>query len=157
MFNKDFYQITKDILYHPEFLKLKSLRHHKKDIYHHVVRVSYLSYVIAKRLKLDSVAAARGGLLHDFFVYDWRHEGSIKKKKLFEKHGFTHAKEALDNAQTHFNLTPKEKDIIIKHMFPLNPTPPKYAESWLVTLVDKYVTTQEYLESVRIVLFKESR
>lgn len=157
MSHKEFNKITEDILYHPEFLKLKTLRHHKKDIYHHVVRVSYLSFHWAKKFKLDSVAAARGGLLHDFFVYDWRYEGQVKKKRLFEKHGFTHAREALENAQTHFDISEKEADIIIKHMFPLNPVPPKYAESWIVTLVDKYVTTQEYLESFRIVLFKESR
>jgi len=153
----DFNKITEDILYHPEFLKLKTLRHHKKDIYHHVVRVSYLSYIWAKKLRLDHVAAARGGLLHDFFIYDWRHEGQVKKKKLFEKHGFTHPKEALLNAQTHFELSDKEVNIILRHMFPLTPIPPRYKESWLVTIIDKYVTTQEYIESFRIVLFKDSR
>lgn len=148
MSQTEFNDITKDILQHPEFLKLKTLRHHKKDIYHHVARVSYLSFVWAKRFKLDYVAAARGGLLHDFFVYDWRHEGSIKKKKLFEKHGFTHSKEALQNARTHFDLTEKEANIIIRHMFPLTPIPPKYPEGWIVTMVDKYVTIAEYIESV---------
>lgn len=148
MNNKEFHQITEDILYHPEFLKLKTLRHHKKDIYHHVARVSYLSFIWAKRLNLDYKAAARGGLLHDFFVYDWRHEGQLKKKKLFEKHGFTHSKEALVNARTHFEITDREADIIVKHMFPLTLRPPKYPESWIVTMVDKYVTVSEYVEDI---------
>ncbi len=83
-----------------------------------------------------------------FFTYDWRYEGRIRKKKLFEKHGFTHSKEALKNAQTYFELTEKEENIIIRHMFPLTPIPPKYPEGWIVTMVDKYVTVTEYIESL---------
>lgn len=146
--NSNHKKITQDILSHPEFLKLKTLRHHKQDIYHHVYQVSVLSYKLAKTLRLDYKSAARGGLLHDFFIYDWRKDGQIRKKKLFEKHGFTHSKQALKNARMYFTLNKIEEDIIIKHMFPLTPQPPRYAESWLVSLVDKYVTVSEYLVSV---------
>ncbi len=48
--NSNHKEITQDILSHPEFLKLKTLRHHKQDIYHHVYQVSVLSYKLAKHL-----------------------------------------------------------------------------------------------------------
>ena len=50
----------------------------------------------------------------------------------------THPKAALRNACMHFTLTDKEKDIILKHMFPLTITPPSYKETVVIILVDKY-------------------
>lgn len=141
--SSEYRMLTKDILRNRHFRRLKAYKHHRRDIYHHCIRVSYLSYCIAKRLGLDYVAAARGGLLHDFFLYDWRKEGQLRRKKLLEKHGFTHASEALFNAKTHFSISNTEADIIRRHMFPLNPIPPRTAEGWIVTIVDKYITTLE--------------
>ena len=68
----------------------------------------------------------------------------MEKKPLFQKHGFTHPKVALDNAVKYFNLNNIEKDIIEKHMWPLTIRKvPKYKESVIVTMVDKYCSTQE--------------
>ena len=38
----------------------------------------------------------------------------------------------------------KERDIIRTHMFPVNLAVPKYAESWLVSLVDKVIGLTEF-------------
>ncbi|MBR4099340.1 MAG: HDIG domain-containing protein, partial [Clostridium sp.] len=38
----------------------------------HSLFVAYLSFRAAKALKLDAAAAARGGLLHDLYLYDNR-------------------------------------------------------------------------------------
>ena len=40
-------------------------------------------------------------------------------------------------------LNKKEKDIIIKHMWPLTIIPPRYIESFIITLVDKYCALKE--------------
>ncbi len=136
--------ITKEIRYNPTFLSLKELRHHKMDIYHHVIKVSYHTFIWSRRLHLDHVSATRAALLHDFFTYDWRLEGQLRKKRLFEKHGFTHPAEALKNAKEHFSVNAIEEDAIVHHMFPLTIKPPRYAESWLVTIIDKYITVIEY-------------
>ena len=48
-----------------------------------------------------------------------------------------HAKTALKNAVRDFSLNKKERDIIRKHMFPLNLLPPLCRESWIVCLADK--------------------
>ena len=80
----------------------------------------------------------RGALLHDYFLYDW-HE----KNKYHRWHGFTHAGRALRNARKDFRLSEREQDIIAKHMFPLNLALPRYRESVLVCLVDKWCSTYE--------------
>lgn len=138
-------KIIEDIVRDRHFKMMKKVYHHRDSVYDHCLRVSYLSYKLAKKLHLDYVSAARGGLLHDFFLYDWRKEGKLRRKKFFEKHGFTHAAISLRNAEKHFKLNDKERDIILKHMFPLNIAPPRTAESWLVMLVDKYVAARDYL------------
>lgn len=40
----------------------------------HSLNVSYYSYRIAKVIGCDCRAAARAGLLHDLFWYDWRNK-----------------------------------------------------------------------------------
>ena len=39
-------------------------------------------------------------------------------------------------------MNKKVEDIIKKHMFPLNSRPPRYKESWLISIVDKYVSME---------------
>ncbi len=69
---KEFYETIGDIYRHGEFMKLKRYYHHNSSIYAHVRDVAYFSYRISKYLGLDYRSAARGALLHDFFLYDWR-------------------------------------------------------------------------------------
>jgi uncharacterized protein len=66
--DKEYINLVKDILMNEEFKRLKEFYHHNSSIYEHARRVSFLSYKICKYLKLDYRAAARGGLLHDFFL-----------------------------------------------------------------------------------------
>ena len=70
------------------------------------------------------------GMLHDLFLYDWRH--SKKKLNLEGLHAFVHPKIALRNASELFLLNDKEKDIILKHMWPVTFfSLPKYRESYI--------------------------
>ncbi len=142
--DKEYISMVKDILMNSEFQRLKEFFHHNSSIYEHARRVSYVSYRICKFLNLDYRAAARGGLLHDFFLYDWRNhsEPELDAKKF---HGLHHPKIALKNSMRYFALSDKEKDIIVKHMWPLTFTPPRYRESFVVTFVDKYLSSAEFL------------
>lgn len=134
--------IIDDILNNDKFKSIKNYRHHGMNRLDHSLRVSYYSYLIAKKLKLSSIEVARAGLLHDFFVNE---DLTEKKQKLSM---FFHPYASLDNASKYFDLTDKEKDIIITHMFPSLPHKvPKYIESWLVSLVDKAVATYEFYYS----------
>ena len=58
---------------------------------------------------------------------------------MFKKHGFVHAKEALENSREYFSdyLNPVIENAIERHMFPLNIIPPKYKIGWLIVLFDK--------------------
>jgi uncharacterized protein len=131
--------IVNHILENEEFNKIKYIEHHGISRYDHSLKVSYYSYKLAKLLKLDYVETARGGLLHDFFISD--HDKDTVKRFVST---FNHPKKAVKNAVETFGVSDKELDIIKAHMFPINITLPKYAESWLVNLVDKAVGTMEF-------------
>lgn len=145
---QEYLNIVKDILNHEEFLKLKNYFHHNSSIYDHVLDVSYVAYKICKYLQLDYVSAARGGLLHDFFLYDWRNHDlpDLAKEKF---HGLHHPGIALLNSEKYFSLNEIEKDIIVKHMWPLTLIPPRYRESFIVTFTDKYISSREYIYKIK--------
>lgn len=109
----------------------------------HATAVAYYSIKLAKALRINvsKDELMRGALLHDYFLYDW-HDGK-KERRI---HGFTHPGTALKNAMQDFDLTSRECDIIEHHMFPLTPVPPKYKESVIVCLVDKYCSLYETLK-----------
>lgn len=141
----EYYNIIYDILKNSEFQKRKKYKHHGDiTVYDHSLAVSKLSYIIAKKLKCDYKSAAIGGLLHDFYKEPWQE--NKQKKSFFKKHGFTHAKDAMDNSYIYFNnlMNKKIENIILRHMFPLNKIPPKYIEGWIVNLSDKYISLEVF-------------
>jgi len=138
----EFNMLVEDILFHEEFIKLKDYFHHTNHIYDHVVRVSYISYFLSKIFRLDYKAAARGGILHDFFLYDWRERKATDTNRLL--HGREHPHIALANARMYFEINDLEADIILKHMFPKTKAAPRYLESAIVSLSDKISTVYEY-------------
>lgn len=116
----------------------KLIQHSNITCLEHSIDVSYNSYLVCRGLELDYKSAARGALLHDFFLYDWH-----ITKSGHGLHGFTHPVTALKNANENFCLNVIEKDIIEKHMWPLTIRLPKYKESFIVSFVDKYCSTAE--------------
>lgn len=129
--------LVKDIIENKEFQKTKNIVHHSLNRFDHSKRVSFYSYKIAKMLRLSYDEVARAALLHDFFLVD-NHEINVRERA---NTMVNHPKYALAYSEKFFNLTEKEKDIIVTHMFPVCPTRvPKYAESWLVDIVDDVVS-----------------
>ena len=71
--NLEFYECIRDIVSHPAVLEMKKYYQHcDTDCYEHCLDVAYNNYKICKKLGLDARSAARGGMLHDLFLYDWR-------------------------------------------------------------------------------------
>ena len=106
------------------------IQHGNTSCFLHSVAVAYYSFAAARFLKPVSFREKeliRGALLHDWHIKD--------KSRRF--HGFYHPSRALKNAESIFNLSSVEKDIIKKHMFPLTLYPPRYRESILVCIIDK--------------------
>ena len=137
--DKEYLDIVKPILEHNEFIKRKEYHHHEDEsVYYHSLCVSIFAYKFAKKYNLNYKDAAIGGLLHDFYYEDWQ-TNNIKVKNIFKKHGFIHASEAVENSYRYFPelMNDRVENIIKRHMFPLNITPPRFKESWVVTMADK--------------------
>lgn len=137
-YDDEFLGYVSDILNSEEFVKRKEYLHHpNKSVYQHSLEVAYASYKFAKKHNLNARDISIGALLHDFYYKPWQE--NKEKKKFTKMHGFVHAKEALENAKKNFPelINKRVEDIIVKHMFPLNIKPPKYKESWIVSLMDK--------------------
>ena len=136
----EFNSIISDIINNDAVKEMKKYnQHYDCDCYSHCLDVAYISYLICKKLKLDYRSAARAGMLHDFFLYDWR----VRQPGRKGLHAFRHPYIAYKRASNLFDLNKKEKDIIIKHMWPLTIIPPRYIESFIITLVDKYCALKE--------------
>ena len=133
-----------DILNNEEFKKINNQVHHGKTRYDHSLKVSYSTYKISKALGLDYRAAARGGLLHDFFINnDKSLKGNIKSV-------FNHPFVAVENAKKTFAINEKEANIIESHMFFFNfKKLPKYLESWILITSDASIGTFEFVSSFK--------
>ena len=139
--DEDYLDILNHILENNDFKQMKHIKHHNTTRMDHSLKVSYYSYKIAKSLRLDYEDVARGGLLHDFYVEEIRNIHKIKDTVLL--FSTKHPTEAVENASKHFELSEKEVNIIQSHMFPVDYRIPKYAESWIVSLVDKVLSFGE--------------
>lgn len=149
----EYMHYVRDIMCHQDVQKLKTITHHiYTNRLAHSIAVSYNSYKIAKRFKLDARAVARAGLLHDLFFYDCKnmvYSGA--------QHNRIHPQIALKNAQKITTISLLEADIILKHMCGVTLVWPKYVESAIVALIDKQVAlvevtsafTRNYWQKVR--------
>lgn len=130
----------------------KTITHHGSgSCFEHSVNVAVKSLEIARRLPfaVDEKSLVVGALLHDYFLYDFHESAELRWA-----HGIIHAEIALKNASRDFNLNDIEKDIIYKHMFPLNVRRPKYTESWIVCIADKICAAKECARTYRTKLLK---
>ena len=128
---------VRDILEHPVFQSMDQfIQHGNTTTKTHCIQVSYLSYCICRKHSMDYRAAARAGLLHDLFLYDWHTEKN-------HIHGYTHPRVAMNNAVKYFDITPKEQNMILRHMWPLTPVPPKSREGMVIVYADKFCGINE--------------
>jgi len=145
--------LTKDILETPIVSKMKEYTQHgHTTCMEHCINVSYLSYLFCLAHGLNARCAARAGLLHDLFLYDWHFYHRKKGERL---HGFQHPLTALRNAEKIFPLCEMERNIILRHMWPLTLTPPKYREAYVVVWFDKYCGLMETLRLPVIALYQQ--
>lgn len=143
--NDEFIQMIDDLLNNDTVKQMKNFRqHYETSCFDHCLIVSYYCYLYGKKFNLDYVSCARAAMLHDLFLYDWRKKQDDRKGL----HAFTHPKTAYKNASKLFALNEKEKDIILKHMWPVTIALPKYKESYLLTLVDKYCALNESYQEI---------
>ena len=140
MLDKEFLEIIQPILELEEFNKIKNRKHHGITRFDHSMNVAYITYIVCKNINLNYKEATFAALLHDFFNDEVENKNGFKRL-------INHPKIALKNAEKYFELSNLQKDIITKHMFPVTITPPKYKESLLVSLIDKYSSINERIYS----------
>ena len=121
---------------------MRALPHHPgASCYEHSVFVAYVSFRLARRWGLDVRSAARGGLLHDLYLYDCRDRTAHPGNQCMD-----HPEFALRNARALCGrLNAKEENIIISHMWPLAKRMPRCREALVVNLADKLCATAEVL------------
>ncbi len=152
------------------------MHHQKESVWSHSIKVSFLSFKLAKKLQINTYNVIIAGLLHDFYTRAWQYsfeledlddiykERFIKEKKL-KSHAIYHPIESLNNSRKYFEnlLNKRVEDAIVKHMFPLSLFTkykiPKYKESIIIMIVDRYVSLKIlfqpkiFIESIKNKLF----
>jgi uncharacterized protein len=133
---KEFHKVVGDLLSEDKVQEMKLYNHHGNcDCYKHCLHVAYFNYIICDIRGLDKKKAARAGLMHDLFLYDW-HTCARETGNHF--HGITHSVVALKHAENICELSDKEKNIIESHMWPLTlHLIPRSREAYLTTFTDK--------------------
>jgi len=150
--SSEFLECIEDLLLQEDVQKLSDFHQHlDTNRLQHCLNVSYYSYLFSKMLNLDYKSAARAGILHDLFLYDWRQERQPEGK-----HAFAHPKVALRNAEKITELNDIEKDSIVNHMFPVTITFPRYKEAYIVNLADKYCAAIEIMTQLKKRFFKST-
>ena len=147
----EFMSCVSDIIDHDKVQKLAEYEQHcHTSRLQHCINVSYYSFLVCKFLGWDYRSAARAGLLHDLYYYDWR-----EKRTPRGNHASWHPKVAKDNARKICELNRIEEDAIVKHMWPLTLRFPRFKESFVVTFADKIcalceVTDQKFQQVLSV-------
>lgn len=137
---------VEDLLSTRQVISMKQWKHHfSVTTYDHSLFVSYVSFRLARRLGCDYKMSARMGLLHDLYLYDSRDRSAYSGNQCFY-----HPMAALNNARALVEMTEKEENIIISHMWPLSKYLPRSREALIVNLADKFCATVEVLFLSRI-------
>jgi uncharacterized protein len=136
---KEFNSFIVDITNNEKFKELRKQPHHGITRYEHLMRTTFYTYKVCKFFHKKNIRdVVRATLLHDFYTDDELTGNGAQRLG-------SHPLVALANATKYFELNDMQKDIIKSHMFPCNLIVPKYKESWLVTTMDKVVSTYEML------------
>ena len=125
-----------------EVNSMKQWRHHFSiTCYQHSMFVSYVAFRLARYFGWDYRAAARAGLLHDLYLYDPADPHAHPGNQCLD-----HPEFALRNAQALCpDLTEREKNAIVSHMFPLAIHLPRCKEALVVNMADKICATLEVI------------
>ena len=111
----EFCRTTRELLASEQVRSMGRWNHHGRiTTLDHSLFVAYWSYRAARKFGWDEAAAARGGLLHDLYLYDSKDKSAHPGLQCFD-----HPRAAARNAAELTALSDKERNIILSHMWPL--------------------------------------
>ncbi|UQT48971.1 phosphohydrolase [Flavonifractor plautii] len=125
-YKNQYLNYVSDLMQDTAVQSMRLLPQHRAGVscYHHSVLVSYASWRVCDWLGLDARAAARGGLLHDFYLYNWRDAASHPGIR----HGSQHPEVALRNARARFSSPGGRRTSSSPTCFPI--PPPRCTAAW---------------------------
>ena len=136
----EFLNTVADIAGNGEYLKLREYTHHNSTTrYQHCLNVAWYTFLWCKNGDLDYISAARGAMLHDFYLYDTK-----EFRKTGASHNVVHPRQALSNAKKYFEVNAIMEDCILNHMWPSGKGKPKTVEGFVVSAADKYCASLEW-------------
>jgi uncharacterized protein len=125
--------------------------HYHTNVADHSINVAEYSVKFGGALRragirVNTEELVRGALLHDYFLYNlYDKRDGLYPHKIRMLRGIFHPGDAYRMASKYFQVTDKEKDIIIHHMWPLTIIPPMCREAWIVTAADKFCAIRELI------------
>ncbi|MEG2685254.1 MAG: phosphohydrolase [Erysipelotrichaceae bacterium] len=138
---QEFLDSISSILDIEEIQELKNYyQHFYYPRFQHSVNVAYYSFLICRKLNLDYISASQAGILHDFYLYDWKAD----KSSTDGRHSYVHPRIALQNAKRFVKVNSIMEDAIVHHMWPMTLRCPKTLEGWVLQGVDKYCALSEF-------------
>ena len=136
---REFVELMRELLESDQVRMMGRWRHHGPvTTLDHSLFVAYNAYRMARWFGMDALAAARGGLLHDLYLYDSKDKSAHPGNQCFD-----HPRFAARNAEKITALSPKERNIILSHMWPLGGVLPRCREALVVNVADKVCATLE--------------
>ena len=144
---RDMRRYGSKILDSKEFYEALKQKHHMRaSVGRHSIRVTQASLRMAYALeklgvKTDRESLVVGGLWHDL--------GILGRKEEYRNASETCRQHPLDSVEAAQRLAPeiddKTKEIIERHMFPLNRKAPTSLEGAIVSIADKYVSVKDLI------------
>lgn len=137
---KGYKAIVHDLLSLECVRNMVNYNHHRNiNTLMHGINVSYATYKICLKLRIEPNEIVKAALLHDFFLYDWHREKNLLK------HAFDHPRIAVRNIEkNNLSFSKEQKEMILSHMFPFGPCPHSMG-GWILTFADKYCTCMEII------------
>lgn len=136
---REFVALTKELLDSEPVRMMGRWKHHGSvTTLDHSLFVAFSTYRVARALRMDVRSAVRGALLHDLYLYDSHDKTAHPGNQCTD-----HPRFAARNADALTPLTPKERNIILSHMWPAGGPLPRSLEAWTVDLVDTVCASLE--------------
>lgn len=137
-----------DILGSNEFARAFSQAHHKRNtVASHSIEVAVVSLVLARALsklniKTDTDDIVKGSLAHDLGMLGRVHKYSCNKECYKG-----HPEESVlitEGILSERDFSPKARDIIRHHMWPVTNVRPTSIEGTIVSIADKYASVKDF-------------
>ncbi len=144
----------KHVLQNEHFQHCLRQKHHNVTVGEHSMGVAEDSLIIADALEKLGFHADRDALVRSSLCHDWGMLDRYEKYDTQMETCIQHPGESLKITKKEYpDLTDKEKDSILHHMFPVLPVPPHTLEGLIVCLADKKsAIREEFIQRYKIMM-----